>query len=110
VPDRATSVSLKLLSGPQALRHTPFEHRRDHWVADVAPDVPVPVAPAVPVLPAGCHAVEFAERVVVHCHGVSFPWSGVLPIDRVFPLEEVVDAYRHLMRGHARGKVVLGLA
>jgi len=27
----------------------------------------------------------------------------------VFPLEEVVDAYRYLMRGHVRGKVVLGL-
>ncbi|TFB84329.1 NADP-dependent oxidoreductase [Cryobacterium algoricola] len=33
----------------------------------------------------------------------------VLPIDRVFPLEEVADAYRYLMRGHVRGKVVLGL-
>ena len=31
----------------------------------------------------------------------------VLPIDRVFPLEQVQDAYRHLMAGHLRGKVVL---
>ncbi|WP_104191145.1 NADP-dependent oxidoreductase [Cryobacterium sp. Y82] len=31
----------------------------------------------------------------------------VLPIDRVFPLEQVQDAYRYLMAGHLRGKVVL---
>ncbi|WP_104135269.1 MULTISPECIES: NADP-dependent oxidoreductase [unclassified Cryobacterium] len=31
----------------------------------------------------------------------------VLPIDRVFPLEQVQGAYRHLMAGHLRGKVVL---
>jgi NADPH:quinone reductase-like Zn-dependent oxidoreductase len=30
-----------------------------------------------------------------------------LPIDRVFPVEEVVAAYEHLERGHLRGKVVL---
>jgi len=27
----------------------------------------------------------------------------------VFPLEEVAEAHRYLMRGHVRGKVVLGL-
>lgn len=31
----------------------------------------------------------------------------VLPIDSVFPLERVRDAYEHLMAGHLRGKVVL---
>ncbi len=31
----------------------------------------------------------------------------VLPIDRVFPLDHVQDAYRYLMAGHLRGKVVL---
>ena len=31
----------------------------------------------------------------------------VLPIDRVFPLEQVQEAYRYLMAGHLRGKVVL---
>ncbi|MDJ0376382.1 NADP-dependent oxidoreductase [Cryobacterium sp. PH31-L1] len=31
----------------------------------------------------------------------------VLPIDRVFPLDQVQDAYRYLMAGHLRGKVVL---
>ncbi|TFD72320.1 NADP-dependent oxidoreductase [Cryobacterium gelidum] len=31
----------------------------------------------------------------------------VLPIDRVFSLEQVQDAYRYLMAGHLRGKVVL---
>jgi len=33
----------------------------------------------------------------------------VLPIDRVFPLEHVQDAYRYLMTGHARGKVLLAV-
>ncbi|TFD05480.1 MULTISPECIES: zinc-binding dehydrogenase [unclassified Cryobacterium] len=31
----------------------------------------------------------------------------VLLIDRVFPLDQVQDAYRYLMAGHLRGKVVL---
>lgn len=31
----------------------------------------------------------------------------VLPIDRVFPLDQVQDAYRYLMAGHLHGKVVL---
>lgn len=31
----------------------------------------------------------------------------VLPIDSVWPIERVVDAYRHLIDGHVRGKVVL---
>lgn len=31
----------------------------------------------------------------------------VLPIDSVFPLDDVVSAYRHLMAGHLRGKVLL---
>jgi NADPH:quinone reductase-like Zn-dependent oxidoreductase len=31
----------------------------------------------------------------------------VLPIDSVYPLERVRDAYEHLMAGHLRGKVVL---
>ncbi|WP_286309029.1 NADP-dependent oxidoreductase [Agromyces mangrovi Wang et al. 2018] len=29
------------------------------------------------------------------------------PVDTVFPIERVVDAYRHLQAGHLRGKVVL---
>lgn len=33
----------------------------------------------------------------------------VLPIDTVYPLERVKDAYEHLMRGHLRGKIVLAL-
>jgi len=33
----------------------------------------------------------------------------VLPIDSVYPVERVVDAYRHLMAGHLRGKVTLAL-
>lgn len=31
----------------------------------------------------------------------------VLPIDSVYPLERVREAYEHLMAGHLRGKVVL---
>ncbi|MCY7412837.1 MAG: zinc-binding dehydrogenase, partial [Salinibacterium sp.] len=31
----------------------------------------------------------------------------VLPIDSVFPLERVREAYEHLMAGHLRGKIVL---
>jgi NADPH:quinone reductase-like Zn-dependent oxidoreductase len=31
----------------------------------------------------------------------------VVPIDRVFPLEEVPAALRHLQEGRARGKVVI---
>lgn len=31
----------------------------------------------------------------------------VLPIDSVYPLERVREAYEHLMKGHLRGKVVL---
>lgn len=34
----------------------------------------------------------------------------VLPIDSVYPLERVREAYEHLMAGHVRGKVVLALA
>ncbi|MFC5928371.1 NADP-dependent oxidoreductase [Cryobacterium melibiosiphilum] len=33
----------------------------------------------------------------------------VLPIDRVFTLEQVREAYEYLMTGHARGKVVLAV-
>lgn len=33
----------------------------------------------------------------------------VLPIDTVYPLERVREAYEHLMRGHLRGKIVLAL-
>jgi NADPH:quinone reductase-like Zn-dependent oxidoreductase len=33
----------------------------------------------------------------------------VLPIDSVFPLERVVDAYKRLIAGHARGKIVLAM-
>lgn len=33
----------------------------------------------------------------------------VLPIDMVYPLERVRDAYEHLVRGHVRGKIVLAL-
>jgi NADPH:quinone reductase-like Zn-dependent oxidoreductase len=33
----------------------------------------------------------------------------VLPIDTVYPLERVRDAYDHLLRGHVRGKIVLAL-
>jgi NADPH:quinone reductase-like Zn-dependent oxidoreductase len=33
----------------------------------------------------------------------------VLPIDTVYPLERVREAYEHLMRGHVRGKIVLAL-
>lgn len=33
----------------------------------------------------------------------------VLPIDTVYPLERVRDAYEHLVRGHVRGKIVLAL-
>ena len=33
----------------------------------------------------------------------------VFPIDSVYPLERVRQAYEHLMAGHLRGKVVLGL-
>ncbi|MGO4690693.1 NADP-dependent oxidoreductase [Glaciibacter sp. 2TAF33] len=33
----------------------------------------------------------------------------VLPIDTVYPLERVRDAYGHLARGHLRGKIVLAL-
>jgi NADPH:quinone reductase-like Zn-dependent oxidoreductase len=33
----------------------------------------------------------------------------VLPIDSVFPLERVVDAYKRLMAGHVRGKIVLAM-
>lgn len=33
----------------------------------------------------------------------------VLPIDTVFPMERVRDAYEHLMAGHLRGKVVLAM-
>ena len=28
-------------------------------------------------------------------------------IDRAFPLEQVRDAMRHLVRGHARGRILL---
>jgi NADPH:quinone reductase-like Zn-dependent oxidoreductase len=33
----------------------------------------------------------------------------VLPIDTVYPLEKVTEAYEHLIRGHLRGKIVLAL-
>jgi NADPH:quinone reductase-like Zn-dependent oxidoreductase len=33
----------------------------------------------------------------------------VLPIDTVYPLERVREAYQHLAKGHLRGKVVLAL-
>jgi NADPH:quinone reductase-like Zn-dependent oxidoreductase len=35
--------------------------------------------------------------------------TGLLevPIARVYPLSDVVDAYRDLERGHTRGKIVL---
>lgn len=33
----------------------------------------------------------------------------VLPLDSVYPIERVQDAYEHLARGHLRGKVVLAL-
>jgi NADPH:quinone reductase-like Zn-dependent oxidoreductase len=33
----------------------------------------------------------------------------VLPIDSVYPVERVRDAYEHLIKGHVRGKVVLAL-
>jgi NADPH:quinone reductase-like Zn-dependent oxidoreductase len=33
----------------------------------------------------------------------------ILPIDTVYPLERVREAYEHLARGHLRGKIVLAL-
>jgi len=33
----------------------------------------------------------------------------VLPIDSVYPVERVREAYEHLIRGHLRGKIVLAL-
>jgi hypothetical protein len=33
----------------------------------------------------------------------------MVPIDGIFPLDEVKDAYRDLEDGHARGKYVLGM-
>lgn len=33
----------------------------------------------------------------------------ILPIDTVYPLERVREAYEHLLRGHVRGKIVLAL-
>ncbi|MHC3471026.1 zinc-binding dehydrogenase [Streptomyces sp. 7R007] len=37
------------------------------------------------------------------------PDRAAVPIDAVYPLEQVQDAYRHVQRRHTRGKIVLSL-
>ncbi|TFD50194.1 NADP-dependent oxidoreductase [Cryobacterium frigoriphilum] len=50
------------------------------------------------------HPGDLAELADLIARGVV-----VLPIDSVFPLERVREAYEHLMAGHARGKIVLAV-
>jgi NADPH:quinone reductase-like Zn-dependent oxidoreductase len=54
----------------------------------------------LPQLPVDVRALERVTRLVA---------SGdvVLPVDRVYPVDDVGEAYRHFERGHVRGKVVL---
>lgn len=55
----------------------------------------------------GIGGQDAAPGDLVELAGLIARGEVVLPIDSVFPLEEVREAYERLMTGHVRGKVVL---
>ena len=52
----------------------------------------------------GVSTTELADLAALIARG-----EVVLPIDSVFPLERVVEAYERLIAGHLRGKIVLAM-
>ena len=55
----------------------------------------------------GMAAVEDHAAVLAEVAGLVADGELVLPVARVYPLEQVRDAFTELLRRHTRGKIVL---
>ncbi|MEU5320415.1 NADP-dependent oxidoreductase [Streptomyces sp. NPDC021056] len=51
----------------------------------------------------------FSPQVVAELASLVAKGLLVVPISRIYPLEQVQDAYRHVQQRHTRGKIVLSL-